>query len=83
MMPLVKFVGPTDPRWLSTLDRIQQELAYDTLVKRYRQDAAPTASQGTRAASTCALSGSWSASRRRDASKRASPWRRCSPTPTT
>ncbi len=21
LMPLVKFVGPTDPRWLSTLDR--------------------------------------------------------------
>jgi GH15 family glucan-1,4-alpha-glucosidase len=42
MMPLVKFVGPTDPRWLSTLDRIQQELARDTLVKRYRpEDAAP------------------------------------------
>ena len=42
MMPLVKFVGPTDPRWLSTLDRIQQELAHDTLVKRYRpEDAAP------------------------------------------
>ncbi len=42
MMPLVKFVGPTDPRWLSTLDHIQQELAYDTLVKRYRpEDAAP------------------------------------------
>jgi GH15 family glucan-1,4-alpha-glucosidase len=42
IMPLVKFVGPTDPRWLSTLDRIQQELAYDTLVKRYRpEDAAP------------------------------------------
>ncbi|HET9927223.1 MAG TPA: glycoside hydrolase family 15 protein, partial [Rubrobacter sp.] len=39
---LVKFVGPTDPRWLSTLDRIQQELAHDTLVMRYRPEhAAP------------------------------------------
>ncbi|MGI8909569.1 MAG: glycoside hydrolase family 15 protein [Rubrobacteraceae bacterium] len=35
MMPLVKFVGPTDPRWLATLDRIQEELAHDTLVDRY------------------------------------------------
>jgi GH15 family glucan-1,4-alpha-glucosidase len=35
LMPLMKFVGPTDPRWLSTLDRIQEELAYDTLVHRY------------------------------------------------
>jgi GH15 family glucan-1,4-alpha-glucosidase len=42
MMPLVKFVGPTDPRWLATLDRIQEELAHDTLVKRYRPEhAAP------------------------------------------
>jgi GH15 family glucan-1,4-alpha-glucosidase len=47
MMPLVKFVGPRDPRWISTLDRIQQELAYDTLVKRYRtEDAAPDGLEG-------------------------------------
>jgi len=36
LMPLVKFVGPIDPRWISTLDRIQQELSFDTLVDRYR-----------------------------------------------
>jgi GH15 family glucan-1,4-alpha-glucosidase len=36
LMPLVKFVGPTDPRWLATLDRIQEELAHDTLVYRYK-----------------------------------------------
>jgi GH15 family glucan-1,4-alpha-glucosidase len=42
LMPLTKFVGPTDPRWLSTLDRIQDELTYDTLVDRYRiEEAAP------------------------------------------
>jgi GH15 family glucan-1,4-alpha-glucosidase len=35
LMPLMKFVGPTDPRWLATLDRIQEELAYDHLVHRY------------------------------------------------
>src|SRR5215203_976590 len=47
MMPLVKFVGPTDPRWISTLDRIQRELAYDTLVKRYRTEyAAPDGLEG-------------------------------------
>ena len=40
LMPLVKFVGPTDPRWLATLDRIQEELAYDTLVYRYKVDEA-------------------------------------------
>ncbi len=42
LMPLVKFVGPTDPRWLATLDSIQKELTYDTLVDRYStEEAAP------------------------------------------
>jgi GH15 family glucan-1,4-alpha-glucosidase len=36
LMPLVKFVGPTDPRWLATLNLIQTELTHDTLVYRYR-----------------------------------------------
>ena len=40
LMPLVKFVGPTDPRWISTLDSIQRELTYDTLVERYSVDEA-------------------------------------------
>jgi GH15 family glucan-1,4-alpha-glucosidase len=35
VMPLVKFAGPTDPRFLSTLDRIGSELASDSLVHRY------------------------------------------------
>ncbi|HJQ28410.1 MAG TPA: glycoside hydrolase family 15 protein [Rubrobacter sp.] len=48
MMPLVKFVGPTDPRWIATLDRIQQELTYDTLVDRYHMDrAAPDGLEGS------------------------------------
>jgi GH15 family glucan-1,4-alpha-glucosidase len=36
LMPLVKFVGPTDPRWLSTLKSIDQELVDDSLVYRYK-----------------------------------------------
>jgi GH15 family glucan-1,4-alpha-glucosidase len=36
LMPLVKFVGPTDPRWLATLNGIQKELSHDTLVSRYK-----------------------------------------------
>ncbi|MCZ6695918.1 MAG: glycoside hydrolase family 15 protein [Acidobacteria bacterium] len=36
LMPLVKFVGPTDPRWLSTLRAIERELVDDSLVYRYR-----------------------------------------------
>jgi GH15 family glucan-1,4-alpha-glucosidase len=35
VMPLVKFAGPTDPRFLSTLDRIGTELTADSLVYRY------------------------------------------------
>ena len=35
VMPLVKFSGPTDPRLLSTLDRIGAELVTDSLVSRY------------------------------------------------
>ncbi len=35
VMPLVKFAGPTDPRFLSTLDRIGTELTSDSLVYRY------------------------------------------------
>jgi GH15 family glucan-1,4-alpha-glucosidase len=47
LMPLVKFVGPTDPRWLMTLDRIEEELVFDTLVNRYNvNEAAPDGLEG-------------------------------------
>jgi GH15 family glucan-1,4-alpha-glucosidase len=36
LMPLVRFVSPTDPRWVSTLRGIEQELVSDSLVYRYR-----------------------------------------------
>jgi GH15 family glucan-1,4-alpha-glucosidase len=35
VMPLVRFSGPTDPRFLLTLDRIGEELVSDSLVHRY------------------------------------------------
>jgi GH15 family glucan-1,4-alpha-glucosidase len=35
IMPLVFFVSPRDPRMLSTLDRIMEELVSDSLVYRY------------------------------------------------
>jgi GH15 family glucan-1,4-alpha-glucosidase len=42
LMPLVKFIAPKDPRWLSTLHRVNQELVEDSLVHRYRiGEAAP------------------------------------------
>ncbi len=36
LMPLVKFISPQDPRWLSTLKAIENDLVYDSLVYRYR-----------------------------------------------
>jgi len=35
LMPLVKFIGPNDPRWRSTLKVINQQLVQDSLVFRY------------------------------------------------
>ena len=40
IMPLVKFVGPTDPRFLGTLRAISEDLVEDSLVFRYRTDDA-------------------------------------------
>jgi GH15 family glucan-1,4-alpha-glucosidase len=38
LMPLVRFISPTDPRWVSTLRAIERELVSDSLVYRYRLD---------------------------------------------
>ena len=46
LMPLVKFVSPTDPRWLSTLDVIGRELVSDSLVYRYNAAASPDGLEG-------------------------------------
>jgi GH15 family glucan-1,4-alpha-glucosidase len=35
MMPLVRFLSPIDPRWLSTLRAIETDLVRDSLVYRY------------------------------------------------
>jgi GH15 family glucan-1,4-alpha-glucosidase len=40
LMPLFRFISPKDPRWLSTLERIEQELVTDSLVYRYRPEVA-------------------------------------------
>ncbi|WP_162055520.1 glycoside hydrolase family 15 protein [Pontibacter pamirensis] len=40
LMPIIRFIGPKDPRWLSTLKRIEDELVSDALVFRYRIDEA-------------------------------------------
>ncbi len=35
IMPLVRFISPTDPRWKSTLKAIETDLVHDSLVYRY------------------------------------------------
>jgi GH15 family glucan-1,4-alpha-glucosidase len=41
LMPLMKFIAPQDPRWLSTLEAIGSELVSDSLVYRYNPEASP------------------------------------------
>jgi GH15 family glucan-1,4-alpha-glucosidase len=46
LMPLVKFVGPTDPRILATVDRTLEELVSDSLVYRYDPAMTPDGVEG-------------------------------------
>jgi GH15 family glucan-1,4-alpha-glucosidase len=46
LMPMVKFISATDPRFLSTLDRIAEELVSDSLVFRYDVDLSPDGLHG-------------------------------------
>ena len=39
LMPLLRFISPVDPRWLSTLDAIGKTLTEDALVRRYDIEA--------------------------------------------
>ena len=36
LMPMVKFISPTDPRWLSTMRAMDEDLVDDSLVYRYK-----------------------------------------------
>lgn len=38
LMPLVRFVGASDPQWLQTLEAIERTLVRDGMVFRYRND---------------------------------------------
>jgi GH15 family glucan-1,4-alpha-glucosidase len=46
LMPLVKFIAPTDPKWLSTLDALATNLVSDSLVYRYDPTASPDGVRG-------------------------------------
>ncbi|GLX02103.1 glucoamylase [Microtetraspora sp. NBRC 16547] len=47
MMPLTKFISPTDPKWLATLDALTADLVSDSLVYRYDPAASPDGLRGT------------------------------------
>jgi GH15 family glucan-1,4-alpha-glucosidase len=42
IMPLVRFISATDPRWLSTLRAVEDKLVEDSLVYRYEIDGMET-----------------------------------------
>lgn len=46
MMPLAKFISPTDPKWLSTLDVLGEGLVSDSLVYRYDPHSSPDGLRG-------------------------------------
>jgi GH15 family glucan-1,4-alpha-glucosidase len=46
LMPLVKFIAPTDPKWLSTLGALTATLVSDSLVYRYDPQASPDGVRG-------------------------------------
>ena len=50
MMPLVRFIGSTDPQWLATLDAIGEQLSHDALVQRYDRDDGLEGEEGAFAA---------------------------------
>jgi GH15 family glucan-1,4-alpha-glucosidase len=47
LMPLVGFVAPRDPMWLSTLRAMDDELVSDSLVYRYDPSASPDGLRGS------------------------------------
>lgn len=38
LMPMVKFISPIDPRWLSTMEALEKHLVVDAFVQRYDDD---------------------------------------------
>ena len=47
IMPLVKMISPTDPRWISTLRAIEAALVEDSFVFRYRSPDGLSGEEGT------------------------------------
>ena len=68
LMPLVGFVAPQDPMWLTTCDAMDDELVSDSLVYRYDPGASPDGlrgSEGTFSLCTFCTSTHWPGAGRR------------------
>ena len=57
LLPMVKFISPSDPRWKSTLAAIEKTLVEDSLVYRYNPEKAAADGVGSREGtfSTCSF----------------------------
>ncbi|MEQ8820854.1 MAG: glycoside hydrolase family 15 protein [Sumerlaeia bacterium] len=47
LMPLIKFISPKDPRWLSHMKAVEKQLVDDSLVYRYHNLHSPDGLHGT------------------------------------
>ncbi|HEY0794108.1 MAG TPA: glycoside hydrolase family 15 protein [Chthoniobacterales bacterium] len=47
LAPLVRFISPTDPRWVSTMKAVRNSLTDDSLVYRYRNEDGLLGEEGT------------------------------------
>jgi GH15 family glucan-1,4-alpha-glucosidase len=47
LAPLVRFISPTDPRWVSTMKAVRNSLTDDSLVYRYRNPDGLVGEEGT------------------------------------
>jgi GH15 family glucan-1,4-alpha-glucosidase len=47
LAPLVRFISPTDPRWVSTMKAVRSSLTDDSLVYRYRNEDGLVGHEGT------------------------------------
>ena len=53
LMPLVRFISPVDPRWLSTMKAIEESLVEDAFVYRYRNTDSHDGLDGEEGSFTC------------------------------
>ena len=53
LMPLMRFISPVDPRWLSTLGAVENSLAEEAFVYRYRNVETQDGLEGEEGSFTC------------------------------